>query len=409
MLDIVFGPLGEVDGRIAKDRTTRLAGPWDKVSYVLCKRIGVFFRVPTVASIMRMSMKMLRGLLIPALALLLSGCDAVLLSPSGDIARQQRDLIIISVVLMLIIIVPVIAMILIFAWKYRASNEAARAEYAPDWNHSTVLELLIWAAPLLIIIALGAVTWTSTHKLDPYRPLEQISQGRTVAPGTKPLVVEVVALDWKWLFLYPEQGIATVNEMAAPVDRPIEFHITASTVMNAFFVPSLAGMIYAMPGMETKLHAVMNKTGDFEGISANYSGAGFSDMRFRFHSLSDADFDAWVAKAKASADQLGREDYLKLEQPSEKEPVHYYGTVTPGLYNAILNRCVESNRMCMNDMAALDARGGQGVVGAYNVTSLDAATRARVGLADARQRYVGALCVGNGSAGQPMTPAGRPL
>lgn len=354
-------------------------------------------------------MKMLRGLLIPALALLLSGCDAVLFSPSGDIARQQRDLIAISVVLMLIIIIPVIVMIFLFGWKYRESNKAAHAEYAPDWNHSTVLELLIWAAPLLIIIALGAVTWTSTHKLDPYRPLDQIDQTRAVAPGTKPLVVEVVALDWKWLFLYPEQGIATVNEMAAPVDRPIEFHITASTVMNAFFVPSLAGMIYAMPGMETKLHAVMNKTGDFEGISANYSGAGFSDMRFRFHSLSDADFDAWVAKAKASADQLSREDYLKLEQPSEKEPVHYYGTVAQGLYNAILNRCVESNRMCMSDMMALDKQGGQGVVGTYNVTSLDAATRSRVGLANAGQRYVGSLCVGNGAAGQPMTPAGRPL
>ncbi|WP_413624678.1 ubiquinol oxidase subunit II [Luteibacter sp. Lutesp34] len=357
---------------------------------------------------MRMSMKMLRGLLVPALALLLSGCDAVLLSPSGDIARQQRDLIIISVVLMLIIIVPVIAMILAFAWKYRESNKAAHAEYAPDWNHSTVLELLIWSAPLLIIIALGAVTWTSTHKLDPYRPVDQIDHARALAPNTKPLVVEVVALDWKWLFLYPEQGIATVNEMAAPVDRPIEFHITASTVMNAFFVPSLAGMIYAMPGMETKLNAVMNKTGDFEGISANYSGAGFSDMRFRFHSLSDADFQAWVAKAKASGTALGREDYLKLEQPSEKEPVHYYASVAPGLYNAILNRCVESNRMCMSDMMALDAQGGQGIVGTYNVTSLDAATRARVGMADDK-RYVGALCAANSAGGQPMTPAGRPL
>jgi cytochrome o ubiquinol oxidase subunit 2 len=355
-----------------------------------------------------MSMKMLRGLLVPALALLLSGCDAVLLSPSGDIARQQRDLILISVVLMLIIIVPVIFMILAFAWKYRESNKAAHAEYAPDWNHSTVLELLIWSAPLLIIIALGAVTWTSTHKLDPYRPIDQIDHARALAPGTKPLVVEVVALDWKWLFLYPEQGIATVNEMAAPVDRPIEFHITASNVMNAFFVPSLAGMIYAMPGMETKLNAVMNKTGDFEGISANYSGAGFSDMRFRFHSLSDTDFQAWVAKAKADGTTLGREDYLKLEQPSEKEPVHYYASVAPGLYNAILNRCVESNRMCMSDMMAIDAQGGQGIVGTYNVTSLDAATRARVGMADDK-RYVGALCVANSAGGQPMTPAGRPL
>lgn len=382
--------------------------PWDNVSYGLAHPFSVNFTVPTVASIMRMSLKMLRGLLIPALALLLSGCDAVLFSPSGDIARQQRDLIMISVVLMLIIIIPVIVMTFLFAWKYSEKNKNHKG-YDPDWNHSTVLELLIWSAPLLIIIALGAITWTSTHKLDPYRPLDQIDATRPVAPGTKPLVVEVVALDWKWLFLYPEQGIATVNEMAAPVDRPIEFHITASSVMNAFFVPSMAGMIYAMPGMETKLHAVMNKTGDFEGISANYSGAGFSDMRFTFHSLSDEGFDSWVAKAKASGDTLSREDYLKLEQPSEKDPVHFYGTVAPNLYNAILNRCVESNRMCQSDMMAIDKQGGQGVVGTYNVTSLDAATRARVGLADAGPRYVGAYCLGAGVAGQPMTPAGRPL
>jgi cytochrome o ubiquinol oxidase subunit 2 len=356
-----------------------------------------------------MSMKMLRGLLIPALALLLSGCDAVLFSPSGDVARQQRDLIFISVVLMLIIIVPVIFLILHFAWKYRAGSKAAEAEYDPDWNHSTVLELIVWSAPLIIIIALGAITWTSTHKLDPYRPLDQIGPSRPVAAGTKPLVVEVVALDWKWLFLYPEQGIATVNEMAAPVDRPIEFHITASNVMNAFFVPSLAGMIYAMPGMETKLNAVMNKTGDFEGISANYSGAGFSDMRFRFHSLSQGDFDAWVAKAKASGDALQRDDYLKLEQPSEREPVHYYGSVAGDLYNRILNRCVEANRMCTSDMMALDQAGGQGIVGTYNVTSLDAKTRSRLGLNDDGRRYVGALCAARGTTGEAMTPAGRPL
>jgi cytochrome o ubiquinol oxidase subunit II len=310
---------------------------------------------------MRMFMTTLRGLLIPALVLLLSGCDAVLLSPSGDVARQQRDLIIISVVLMLIIIIPVIVYTFIFAWKYRESNKAAHHEYDPNWNHSTVLELLIWAAPLLIIIALGAVTWTSTHKLDPYRPLDRISKGQAVAPGVKPLVVEVVAMDWKWLFVYPEQGIATVNEMAAPMDRPIQFHITASTVMNAFFVPSMAGMIYAMPGMETKLHGVMNKTGNFEGMSANYSGPGFSDMRFVLHSMSDADFDAWVAKVKAGGENLGREDYLKLAKPSEKEPVRYFHGVDPGLYKAILNRCVAPGQVCMSDMAAHGSHGDAGM------------------------------------------------
>ena len=304
------------------------------------------------------SIKLSRGLLLaPALALL-SGCNAVLLSPSGDVAVQQRDLIIWSTVLMLIIIVPVIALTLLFAWRYRASNRDAA--YDPEWDHSTMLELVIWACPLLIIIALGALTWVSTHKLDPYRPLDRVAEGRPVAADVKPLVVQVVALDWKWLFLYPEQGIATVNELAAPVDRPIEFRITASTVMNSFFIPALAGQVYAMPGMETQLQAVINRPGAFEGFSANYSGAGFSGMRFTFHGMTLQDFDHWVqqAKTEGGAGALSRDAYLKLEQPSEREPVRRYASVAPDLYDAILNRCVEPGRMCMKDIMAIDAQGG---------------------------------------------------
>nr|WP_255581570.1 ubiquinol oxidase subunit II [Cupriavidus sp. AU9028] len=323
--------------------------------------------------------------------LLLTGCNAVLLSPSGDIAVQQRNLIYISTILMLLIIVPVIILTLVFAWRYRASNKDAR--YEPDWDHSTMLELVIWSAPLLIIIALGAITWVSTHALDPYRPLSRLDENRALPTDVRPLTVEVVALDWKWLFFYPEQGIATVNEMAAPVDRPIHFKMTASTVMNSFFIPALAGQIYAMPGMETQLHAVINKPGEFDGFSANYSGPGFSWMRFKFHGVDEAGFDQWVQKVKASGQALTREDYLKLEQPSEREPVRYYANVADGLYDAILNRCVEPNRMCMREMMAIDANGGQGKPGAFNVASLDAATRARLGLEDAPVRtYVGGMC-----------------
>ncbi|MEB6660229.1 ubiquinol oxidase subunit II [Achromobacter ruhlandii] len=333
----------------------------------------------------------LRGLLLFAALPLLSGCNAVLLSPSGDIAVQQRNLIIISTGLMLLIIVPVIFLTFLFAWRYRASNRDAH--YDPDWNHSTMLELLIWAAPLLIIIALGALTWVSTHQLDPYRPLARLSEGREVPAGTKPLVVEVVALDWKWLFLYPEQGVAAVNEMAAPVDRPIQFKITSSTVMNSFFIPALAGQIYAMPGMQTTLHAVINHPGEYEGLSANYSGAGFSGMRFRFHGLDLQGFDKWIADARASGAALGRDTYLKLEQPSERNPVQRYASVAPGLFDAIVNRCVEPNRMCMKDAMAIDAGGGMGIPGARNIASLDEATRERLGLADAPPRkYVGAMC-----------------
>jgi cytochrome o ubiquinol oxidase subunit 2 len=200
--------------------------------------------------------------------------------------------------------------------------------------------------------------------------LRRIDVQRPVPEGTQPLTVEVVALDWKWLFIYPEQGIATVNELAAPVDRPITFKITASSVMNSFFIPALAGQIYAMPAMETKLNAVINKPGEFEGFSANYSGAGFSGMHFKFHGLSNTDFDQWVQKAKAAGGELTRERYTELERPSERDPVRRFAAVAPDLYDAILNRCVDRNKMCMKQMMAIDASGGlSGPVGAYNITT----------------------------------------
>ena len=328
----------------------------------------------------------LRLLLIPAVAML-SGCNWVLMNPSGDVAMQQRDLILISTGLMLLIIVPVIALTLLFAWRYRKTN--TQADYRPDWDHSTQLELVIWAAPLLIIIALGAITWISTHTLDPYRPLDRIAANRPAPKGVKPLVVEVVALDWKWLFIYPEQGIALVNEMAAPVDRPIQFNITASSIMNSFFIPALAGQIYAMPGMETKLSAVINKPGEFDGFSANYSGHGFNGMRFKFHGLAPADFDKWVASNKASGNQLSRANYLELEKPSERAPVMRYASVDASLYKAVLNRCVEANKMCMNEMMAIDARGGMGKPGTYNLAT---ATSATASINDPGRKYVAAMC-----------------
>ena len=166
-------------------------------------------------------------LLMPAVVLL-SACDRAVFNPSGYVALQQRDIIIFSTAIMLLIIVPVLALIVIFAWRYRAGSQAS---YDPDFDHSTSLELVIWSAPLLIIICLGALTWVATHLLDPYRPLATTPE-QVVAANAKPLDVNVVALDWKWLFIYPEQGVATVNELALPVDRPVRFRISASSVMN---------------------------------------------------------------------------------------------------------------------------------------------------------------------------------
>ena len=304
----------------------------------------------------RLFSRLLRAGVLSIAAGLLAGCNLVVMNPSGDVAVQQKNLIIASTALMLLVIVPVIALTFWFAWRYRASN--TEATYDPDWHHSTQLEVVIWTIPLLIIMALGAMTWISTHTLDPFRPLARLGPNKPVPADTKPLEVQVVALDWKWLFIYPEQGIASINELAAPVDRPIVFKITSASVWNTFYVPALAGMIYAMPGMETKLNAVINKEGDYRGISGHYSGSGFSRMNFNFRGVSTQGFDEWIAKARADASSLTRDAYVQLEKPSEANPVKYYGSVESGLYNAILGLCVGADQMCVSEMHHIDRMGG---------------------------------------------------
>ncbi|MFC0408096.1 ubiquinol oxidase subunit II [Roseomonas elaeocarpi] len=289
--------------------------------------------------------------------LALTGCNMVVMNPTGDVAVQQRDLILISTGLMLIIIIPVMILTVVFAWRYRATN--TRAKYDPDFDHSMSLELVVWACPLLIIIALGAVTWSSTHLLDPFRPLDRIAPGRPVAAGTKPLEVQVVALDWKWLFIYPEQGIATINELALPVDVPVHFSITSNTQMNTFYVPTMAGMIYAMPNMQSELHAVLNQPGESWGQSSNYTGAGFSYMRFKTVGMDQNGFNGWVQQVKAG-EALTAAKYLELAKPSERVPAMHFGTVEAGLYDRALNRCVEAGRPCANATMASDMQRGGG-------------------------------------------------
>jgi cytochrome o ubiquinol oxidase subunit 2 len=285
----------------------------------------------------------------------LAGCNTVVLNPTGDIAAQEAHLLIVSTLLMLLIIVPVMLLIIWFAYKYRASNTTAK--YEPDWDHSTKLELVIWGAPLLIVIVLGLITWIYTHKLDPYRPLDRIAANRPITAAHKPIVVQAVAMDWKWLFIYPEQGIATVNELVVPVDVPIRFKVSSTSVMNAFYVPELAGMVYAMPGMEITLNAVQNHPVQSIGFSSNYSGAGYSDMRFSYRGVAQGDFDGWVQGIKAgNGGALNRVNYLTLEKPSIKEPVHRYAAVDGDLYYRILNRCLQDGVVCMDKMMMDDAQ-----------------------------------------------------
>ncbi len=314
-------------------------------------------------------MRAFSRLLAAAAILPLGACNAIVLDPAGDIAKQEANLLFVATGLMLIIIIPVMLLTVFFAWKYRQSN--TEAEYEPDWDHSTKIELVVWAAPLLIIICLGAVTWIGTHLLDPYRPISRISKDQPLTAAHKPLEVNIVALNWKWLFIYPEQGIATVNELVVPTDRPLNFRITSASMMNSFYVPAMAGQIYAMPGMETKLHAVMNEVHKSVGFSANYSGAGFSNMRFGFQGVTQADFDKWVEGVKSGKDGLlDRSAYLKLEQPTEKEPVRHYASVDQDLFKAVLGMCVQPGKMCADEMAMIDKRGGLGMAGIHNVAML---------------------------------------
>lgn len=305
------------------------------------------------------------AILLMVAVLALAGCKAEVLAPAGDVAARQRDLLVQTTLLMLIIIVPVMLLTLFFAWKYRSKNK--EADYQPDWDHSTKLELVIWAVPLLLIICLGALTWVGTHLLDPYRPLDRVDVNTPVTEEHQTLKVEVVALDWKWLFIYPDQGIATVNRLVVPEDTPVEFSLTSSTVMNAFYIPAMAGMIYAMPGMETKLHGVLNEQGDYKGIASHYSGAGFSGMHFVTTVTDQAGFDGFVAETKAAGGMLDRDTYLQLAAPSQNEPPRGYAWVDPVLFARVVNICVEEGKICVAEMMQIDAAGGAGRAGILNL------------------------------------------
>ncbi|MFP8966209.1 ubiquinol oxidase subunit II [Pokkaliibacter sp. CJK22405] len=259
-------------------------------------------------------------------ALLLSGCDKlVLMNPKGPIGHSEKSLILTATWLMLIVVIPVIIMTIAFAWKYRASNK--NATYAPKWSHSNAIEAVVWLVPCIIIAILATITWKTTHELDPYKPL---------ASNKEPVRVQVVSMDWKWLFIYPDLHIATVNKLAFPVDTPVAFDVTSSTVMNAFFIPQLGSQIYSMAGMNTKLHLMADEPGNYLGISANYSGGGFSGMHFDAEAMTDGDFNAWVEKVKASSQVLDQATFEALEEPSEDHAVTLYSNVKPNLYTQIL-------------------------------------------------------------------------
>ncbi|GAB4189956.1 MAG: ubiquinol oxidase subunit II [Simkaniaceae bacterium] len=249
------------------------------------------------------------------------------LNPSGMIAVKEKDLIVTASLLMLIVCVPVFIFALVFSIRYKEGT--GKGKHTPDWEHNYIAEYFWWGVPFIIIVILAVLTWKSSHQLNPFKPIEN---------GKKPLTIQVVALEWKWLFLYPEQGIATVNYIKFPEKTPIAFEITADAPMNSFWIPALGGMIYAMPTMRSKLHLIADKTGSFRGLSSNFSGEGFAGMKFEAVSTTEEDFAQWVSQVRSSGKNLGMAQYEQLAKPSQYDPVSVYNLVDLDLFDQILEK-----------------------------------------------------------------------
>ena len=256
-------------------------------------------------------------------ALVLGGCSGGVWDPKGPVGAAEWTITLDATIIMLAIVIPTIAVAFFFAWRYRASN--TRAKYRPDWAFSGRIELIVWSIPLLVILFLGGVIWVGSHELDPGRPLK-------APPGVQPEEIQVVALDWKWLFIYPREGVASINQVVIPAGVPVRFRITSGSVMNTFFVPQLGGMIYAMNGMETDLNLQADQPGAFYGRSAQFSGDGFPDMHFVVRSVTPPDFAAWVGQARAAGPALDAAGYRELSRQSFKNPAVTYRAVQPNLF-----------------------------------------------------------------------------
>jgi len=256
----------------------------------------------------------------------LSGHNIPVLEPKGLISVKEKKLIVTASLLMLIVVIPVFVFAIYFTWKYREGKES---RHDPDWEHNYIAEFCWWGVPFLIIIVLAIITWKSSHELDPFKPLDV---------KTKPITVQVVALEWKWLFIYPEQGIASVNLVQFPEKTPINFQITAEAPMNSFWIPQLGGQIYAMPAMRTKLHLLANETGDFRGASSNFSGKGFAGMHFIARASTEKEFDQWVQKVRGIGQPLNWSSYKELAEKSENNPVSYYKLGQQNLFDQVIEQ-----------------------------------------------------------------------
>jgi cytochrome o ubiquinol oxidase subunit 2 len=270
--------------------------------------------------------------------MLMASCNEGVLDPHGPVGKAERIILYDSTAIMLAVVIPVIVLTLVFAWWFRARNK--RARYRPDWEYSGRIEMIVWCIPALIVLFLGGIAWTGSHDLDPPAPL---------ASSTAPLDIEVISLDWRWLFIYPQEGIASLNRLVVPAGVPLRFRLTSTTVMNSFFVPQLGSQIYTMPNMVTRLNLEADQPGTYEGLSAQFSGDGFSDMRFDLVSTKAEDFKAWVNATKTQGGVLDARTFEELMRPAKADGAKTYAQVSEGLFDMISSR----------SMAAVSPQRGQ--------------------------------------------------
>ncbi len=254
-----------------------------------------------------------------------------LINPQGTVAIHEANLIKLLVVIMLACAVPVFLFAAFVAIRYRAGRK--NAKYEPEWKLSGIGTFLKWALPITIVFTFAVINWNASHKLDPYKP---------IGPKQDTLIIQVISLRWKWLFIYPKEKIATVNDLVIPTKTPIEFQLTSDGPMNSFWIPALSGQIYSMSGMGTHIHLMANLPGVFQGSAAEINGRGFSGMKFTTHALSSQDFDTWVNFAEKSSRTLTLEEYESLAKPSEDHPVTLYSHVDEDLYNKIMMKYMDT-------------------------------------------------------------------
>jgi cytochrome o ubiquinol oxidase subunit II len=247
------------------------------------------------------------------------------LDPQGPIGLAERTILFNATAIMLAVVIPTIILTLVFAWWFRQTNTKAR--YLPDWSYSGSIEVVVWSIPVLVIVFLGGIAWVGSHDLDPAKPIESTVQ---------PIRIQVVSMDWKWLFIYPDHGVAAVNRLVVPAATPISFQLTSATVMNSFFVPQLGSQIYTMAGMTTRLHLQADKPGTYPGISAQFSGEGFSSMRFDVVAQSESDFAAWLAATRSNGRALDATSYAELEKPTMALPPSTFGSVAANFFDGIV-------------------------------------------------------------------------